>query len=155
MADKGGVGIELDLDQVPARETGMTAYEFMLSESQERMLMVLRPDREQLARDIFDKWDLDFAGHWADHRYRPHRRSAITGSVEADIPLGAAERPGAAVSPARPVDTREAAEKLNPAEIEDRVGSDRARCARWSPAPICARAPGCGTSTTARSAARR
>ena len=45
MAGKGGVGIELDLDQVPARETGMTAYEFMLSESQERMLMVLRPDR--------------------------------------------------------------------------------------------------------------
>ena len=43
MAGKGGVGIELDLDQVPARETGMTAYEFMLSESQERMLMVLRP----------------------------------------------------------------------------------------------------------------
>src|SRR6201981_527982 len=46
MAGKGGVGIELDLDCVPARETGMTAYEFMLSESQERMLMVLRPDRE-------------------------------------------------------------------------------------------------------------
>ena len=44
MAGKGGVGIELDLDQVPPRETGMTAYEFMLSESQERMLMVLRPD---------------------------------------------------------------------------------------------------------------
>src|SRR5207253_8359810 len=51
MAGKGSVGIDLDLDQVPARETGMTAYEFMLSESQERMLMVLRPDREQLARD--------------------------------------------------------------------------------------------------------
>ena len=46
---------------MPARETGMTAYEFMLSESQERMLMVLRPDREQLAREIFSKWDLDFA----------------------------------------------------------------------------------------------
>src|ERR1700755_2567032 len=61
MADKGGVGIELNLDLVPQRETGMTAYEMMLSESQERMLMVLRPDREQLARDIFQKWDLDFA----------------------------------------------------------------------------------------------
>src|SRR6202046_3423321 len=61
MAGKGGVGIELELDHVPARETGMTAYEFMLSEGQERMLMVLRPDREQLARDIFQKWDLDFA----------------------------------------------------------------------------------------------
>jgi len=45
MAGKGGVGIELNLDKVPQRETGMTAYEMMLSESQERMLMVLRPDR--------------------------------------------------------------------------------------------------------------
>src|ERR1700686_2749451 len=61
MAGKGGVGIELTLDQVPQRETGMTAYEMMLSESQERMLLVLKPDREQLARDIFAKWDLDFA----------------------------------------------------------------------------------------------
>src|SRR3954465_12272416 len=61
MAGKGGVGIELDLDQVPARETGMTTYEFMLSESQERMLMVLRPDREGVARAIFEKWELDFA----------------------------------------------------------------------------------------------
>ena len=75
MAGKGGVGIELDLDQVPARETGMTAYEFMLSESQERMLMVLRPDREQLARDIFAKWDLDFAVIGRHHRHRAHRRS--------------------------------------------------------------------------------
>src|SRR5271165_1458019 len=52
MAGKGGVGIELDLDAVPQRETGMTAYEMMLSESQERMLMVLRPDREEMARAI-------------------------------------------------------------------------------------------------------
>src|SRR5258707_7813455 len=61
MAGKGGVGIALNLDMVPARETGMTAYEFMLSESQERMLMILRPDRKDLARGIFEKWDLDFA----------------------------------------------------------------------------------------------
>ena len=61
MAGKGGVGIALNLDMVPARETGMTAYEFMLSESQERMLMILRPDRQELARGIFEKWDLDFA----------------------------------------------------------------------------------------------
>src|SRR5947209_17638902 len=61
MAGKGGVGIELDLDQVPQRETGMTAYEMMLSESQERMLMVLRPEREAEARAIFEKWGLDFA----------------------------------------------------------------------------------------------
>ena len=61
MADKGGVGFELDLDAVPLREEGMTAYEIMLSESQERMLMVLRPGAEELARGIFEKWQLDFA----------------------------------------------------------------------------------------------
>ncbi|MBK1635029.1 phosphoribosylformylglycinamidine synthase subunit PurL [Rhodovulum adriaticum] len=61
MGDKGGLGIRLDLDQVPQRETNMTAYEMMLSESQERMLMVLRPEKEAEARAIFDKWDLDFA----------------------------------------------------------------------------------------------
>jgi len=61
MADKGGVGIDLDLDEVPQRETGMTAYEMMLSESQERMLMVLRPGSEKLAQKIFEKWELDFA----------------------------------------------------------------------------------------------
>ncbi len=61
MADKGGVGIELNLDHVPQRETGMTAYEMMLSESQERMLMVIQPGKEQLAFDIFEKWELDVA----------------------------------------------------------------------------------------------
>ena len=61
MADKGGVGIELDLDKVPAREDAMTAYELMLSESQERMLMTLKPGREDEARKIFEKWELDFA----------------------------------------------------------------------------------------------
>jgi phosphoribosylformylglycinamidine synthase len=61
MGDKGGLGIRLNLDAVPQRETGMTAYEMMLSESQERMLMVLRPAMEDAARAIFAKWDLDFA----------------------------------------------------------------------------------------------
>src|SRR3546814_6249957 len=59
MASKGGVGIELDMDAVPCRETGMTAYEMMLSESQERMLMVLKPGREAEAEAIFHKWELD------------------------------------------------------------------------------------------------
>lgn len=59
MADKGGIGIEMDLDLVPQREDGMTAYEIMLSESQERMLMVLKPGKEAVAKAIFDKWDLD------------------------------------------------------------------------------------------------
>ena len=61
MGDKGGLGIKLILDSVPQRETNMTAYEMMLSESQERMLMVLKPEKEAEARAIFQKWDLDFA----------------------------------------------------------------------------------------------
>ena len=60
MASKGGLGMEMDLDLVPAREAGMSAYELMLSESQERMLMVLKPDATDTARQIFEKWDLDF-----------------------------------------------------------------------------------------------
>ncbi|WP_428150188.1 phosphoribosylformylglycinamidine synthase subunit PurL [Brevundimonas sp.] len=61
MAGKGGVGIELNMDAVPQRETGMSAYEMMLSESQERMLAVLKPDREQDGYRIFEKWGLDAA----------------------------------------------------------------------------------------------
>ena len=61
MADKGGVGIELNLDHVPQREENMTPYEMMLSESQERMLMVLEPGKEHLAYEIFEKWELDVA----------------------------------------------------------------------------------------------
>jgi phosphoribosylformylglycinamidine synthase len=61
MADKGGLGIELDLDAVPVREAGMTPYEIMLSESQERMLMVLKPGTETQARRVFEKYELDFA----------------------------------------------------------------------------------------------
>jgi phosphoribosylformylglycinamidine synthase len=86
MAGKGGVGIELDLDACPQRESGMTAYEMMLSESQERMLMVLRPDRQDLARDIFEKWELAFSviGHLTDTGRIVVRHG---GRVEADIPL--------------------------------------------------------------------
>jgi phosphoribosylformylglycinamidine synthase II len=61
MGAKGDLGVELDLDALPCRETGMTAYEMMLSESQERMLMVLHPEKEAEAREIFTKWGLDFA----------------------------------------------------------------------------------------------
>src|SRR3974390_1599484 len=61
MASKGGSGITLDLDRVPQREEAMTAYEMMLSESQERMLAVLKPGRETQAERIFKKWELDFA----------------------------------------------------------------------------------------------
>jgi phosphoribosylformylglycinamidine synthase II len=88
MADKGGVGIELELDRVPTREDGMNAYEMMLSESQERMLMVLKPGSEKAAERVFRKWELDFSviGYTTDtgHLVVRHR-----GIVEADIPLAA------------------------------------------------------------------
>jgi len=86
MADKGGVGIELDLDHVPRRETGMSPYELMLSESQERMLMVLRPGAEDAARAIFDKWELDFA---VIGRTTDTRRLVLLdrSAVAADIPV--------------------------------------------------------------------
>ena len=87
MASKGGVGIELTMDDVPQREAGMTAYEMMLSESQERMLMVLKPGREAEAEAIFRKWELDFAviGHVTDtgRMVLKHR-----GETVCDIPLG-------------------------------------------------------------------
>jgi len=87
MASKGGVGLQLDLEHVPCRETGMTPYEMMLSESQERMLMVLKPGREDFAEAIFRKWELDFAviGHVTDTE-----RLVLTfhGETVADIPLG-------------------------------------------------------------------
>ncbi|ANC92073.1 phosphoribosylformylglycinamidine synthase subunit PurL [Azospirillum humicireducens] len=68
MAGKGGLGIELTLDTLPMREQAMTPYEIMLSESQERMLIILKPGREEVAKAIFDKWELDFAviGHLTD-----------------------------------------------------------------------------------------
>jgi len=86
MGAKGDLGIELDLDKVPCREEGMSAYEMMLSESQERMLMVLRPEQEAEAEAIFVKWGLDFAivGYTTDDlRFRILRH----GDVVADLPI--------------------------------------------------------------------
>ncbi|WP_103171381.1 phosphoribosylformylglycinamidine synthase subunit PurL [Paracoccus sp. SY] len=86
MGDKGGLGIKLILDNVPQRETGMTAYEMMLSESQERMLMVLKPEKEAEARAIFEKWDLDFA--IVGETIAEDRFLIIHGNeVKADLPL--------------------------------------------------------------------
>ena len=86
MGDKGGLGIRLDLDRVPTRETAMTAYEMMLSESQERMLMVLKPEKEAEAREIFEKWDLDFA--IVGETIQEDRFLILHGNqVKADLPL--------------------------------------------------------------------
>jgi phosphoribosylformylglycinamidine synthase subunit PurL len=86
MGAKGDLGVTLDLDTVPCRETGMSAYEMMLSESQERMLMVLKPEKEKEAEAIFRKWGLDFA---IVGKTTPSRRFIVRhgGAVMADLPI--------------------------------------------------------------------
>jgi phosphoribosylformylglycinamidine synthase subunit PurL len=110
MAARGGCGIELDLDRVPLRERDMTAYEIMLSESQERMLMVLREGREDEARAVFERWGLDFA---VVGRVTGTGRMVVRygGEVAADLPVapisGASpvyERPGERAAPPTPAD---------------------------------------------------
>ena len=110
MGDKGNLGVRLDLEKVPVRETNMTAYEMMLSESQERMLMVLRPELETQAKAVFDKWDLDFAivGETiAEDRFIIQ----LNGETKADLPLKALsgnapeyDRPWVATPAADPFD---------------------------------------------------
>ena len=87
MATNGKAGIILNMDKVPCREEGMTPYEMMLSESQERMLMVLKPGKEPMAEAIFKKWELDFAviGEVTD---TGHMVLTFKGEVVCDIPLG-------------------------------------------------------------------
>jgi phosphoribosylformylglycinamidine synthase subunit PurL len=109
MGDKGELGVKLNLNLVPCREENMTAYEMMLSESQERMLMVLRPEKEDVARAVFDKWDLDFAivGETiAEDRFIIEHN----GKVMADLPLRALsgnapeyDRPHVPTPPAEPL----------------------------------------------------
>jgi phosphoribosylformylglycinamidine synthase subunit PurL len=86
MGAKGDLGVTLELDQVPCRETGMSAYEMMLSESQERMLMVLKPEKEAEAEAIFRKWGLDFA---VVGETTPSKRFIVRhrGEVMADLPI--------------------------------------------------------------------
>ena len=86
MAASGGVGIRLDLEKVPTREAGMTPYELMLSESQERMLLIAKAGREQEVIDIFEKWDLDVAviGEITDSG---RLQLFFGGKMAADMPL--------------------------------------------------------------------
>ncbi|QEW19849.1 Phosphoribosylformylglycinamidine synthase 2 [Marinibacterium anthonyi] len=109
MGDKGNLGIRLDLDKVPTREMAMTAYEMMLSESQERMLMVLRPEKEAEAKAVFDKWDLDFA---IVGETIPEDRFIVMhgGAVKADLPLKALS--GEAPEYDRPWEPTEAPEPM-------------------------------------------
>ncbi len=122
MAAKGGSGIDLDLDRVPQREENLTAYEMMLSESQERMLMVLRPGSEPLAERIFRKWELDFAiiGRTTDTGRLVIRHMGV---VQADLPTSM-------LSDDAPVYERPIARRPKPAAISangvpapDRLGA--------------------------------
>lgn len=116
MGDKGDLGVRLHLEKVPCREENMSAYEMMLSESQERMLMVLDPAKEDIARAVFEKWDLDFAivGETIDED-----RFLILhhGEVKADLPLKALS--GTAPEYDRPWEASPA-----PAPLEDVPGID-------------------------------
>ena len=118
MASKGGTGAELDLDHVPQRETGMTAYEMMLSESQERMLMVLKPGRENDARKIFEKWELDFAvvGKLTDTGHMVLRHK---GEIVADLPID----PLALASPEydRPWEPTPKQSEITPADLKKEI----------------------------------
>ena len=138
MASKGGVGVELELDLVPCREIGMTPYEMMLSESQERMLMVIKPDRADLAREIFEKWDLDFAvvGRLTDSGRMVLK---MDGQVVGDLPIDPLaqaspeyDRPWVAAA-ARPIlDPRSITPRLDPIEALKRLlGSPDLCSKRW------------------------
>ena len=114
MGDKGGLGVKLNLEDVPQREDNMTAYEMMLSESQERMLMVLKPELEAEARAVFEKWDLDFAivGETiAEDRFL----ILHNGEVKADLPL--ATLSGSAPEYDRPWVETPAAEPLTDEDV--------------------------------------
>ncbi len=145
MGAKGDLGIALDLDKVPTREPGMTAYEMMLSESQERMLMVLRPEKHAEAEAIFRKWGLDFAdvGRTTDDlrfKREPPRRRGGGPADQGPRRRGAGIRPAVggagkarAARPGRPAAGRQSCR-----------GAPQALSAR----PTSPRAAGCGSNTT-------
>ena len=145
MGAKGDLGIELDLDSVPCRETGMTAYEMMLSESQERMLMVLHPEKRAEAEAVFVKWGLDFAviGKTTDTLRFVVKHG---GEVKADLPIKELgdqaplyDRPHVATPKAAPIDAASVAPPM------DAAASAAASCWRCPTSP---RSAGCGSNTT-------
>ncbi|WP_137128387.1 phosphoribosylformylglycinamidine synthase subunit PurL [Roseomonas sp. HF4] len=136
MAGKGGMGVELVLDNVPQREDGMTAYEMMLSESQERMLMVLKPGREAQAQAIFTKWELDFAviGHLTDTGRIVIRHK---GEVEADIPLAPLESEAPLYR--RPTEDTPPQPELDAAAVPDPIGIEAALMRLVACPDLCSR----------------
>ena len=138
MASKGGLGMEMDLDLVPAREEAMSAYELMLSESQERMLMVLKPDATEIARQIFDNWDLDFM---PIGKVTETGRLVLLkdGEVACDIPLAPLvddapeyDRPQAEVAPRPVLASSEIAGQAPVVDVlKDLLGSVDLASRRW------------------------
>src|SRR4030042_1006471 len=92
MAAKGGMGVVVDLDKVPQREAGMTPYEILLSESQERMLLVATPEKVRAVQAVFAKWDLD-APVIGEVVEGGRARISFKGEVVVDIPVDAAVNP--------------------------------------------------------------
>tara|TARA_R110002051_G_scaffold34125_4_gene76069 strand:+ start:11454 stop:13661 length:2208 start_codon:yes stop_codon:yes gene_type:complete len=138
MGAKGDLGIELDLDKVPVREERMTAYEMMLSESQERMLMVLEPSKEDVAKAIFVKWGLDFAivGKTTDDlRFRVlHQGDEVANLPIKELGDEAPEydRPWVATTPRPPLAASDVAEPDDyNAAVLTLVGSPNQSSRRW------------------------
>jgi phosphoribosylformylglycinamidine synthase len=136
MGAKGDLGVTLDLDKVPCREEGMSAYEMMLSESQERMLMVLKPEKEKEAEAIFRKWGLDFAvvGHTT-----PSMRFIVrhAGDVVADLPIK--ELGDQAPEYKRPFVLGEKPKPVDASAIEPPVGAVDALKALLATPDLCSR----------------
>lgn len=136
MASRGGVGIEMDLDHVPMRETGMTPYEIMLSESQERMLLVLREGAEAKARQIMAKWDLDFAtiGKVTDSGSMVLRWH---GDIVADVPIA----PVSGASPVyqRPYEVTANALPIVAASVSSPMKHDQALLALIGSPDLCSK----------------
>ncbi len=138
MGAKGGLGVTLDLDRVPCREAGMSAYEMMLSESQERMLMVLKPDKEQEAEAVFRKWGLDFA---VVGETTPSKRFIVRhrGEVVADLPIKELgdeapvyQRPHVEASKPAPIEIAEVTPPVSTADALLRlIGSPDLCSKRW------------------------
>ncbi|HEY9056280.1 MAG TPA: phosphoribosylformylglycinamidine synthase subunit PurL, partial [Aurantimonas sp.] len=138
MGAKGGLGIELDLDKVPVREAAMTPYEMMLSESQERMLMVLSPDKREVAEAIFVKWGLDFAivGRTTDDlRFRIMFEGREVGNLpikELGDEAPEYDRPWIEPEPAQAIHAKDIAEPANyGAALLTLIGSPDLCSRRW------------------------
>ena len=131
MASRAGTGLEIDLTLVPQRETNMTAYEMMLSESQERMLIVAKSGREKQVVDIFKKWDLDAVvigkvveGH--------HLKVFLNGKLEAEIPVDTVT--DAAPRYSRPMSAKKEGEKGRKGEREKEIANRKSQIANQTEA---------------------